>query len=306
MGRVMVGRVRDISKKRKCYGIVTIPVLYEMLRNLIPNLRLAMVLMLSLSTIALWYKYNYEEYTLNVSIGIVSVLQAGSTRAKYKTAMDSMECYALRQNYTYIVVNGTDYKEECPQEDITFQRHCIVAQLLNVTTLDWILFVDSDIGVVNEKVRLENVLDSSMDIIFYDRMFNHEIMAGSYIVRRSNFSIEFLRGWANYESRLPTSFHGRDNGAIHMWLVEQLRPAPLLLSKCRKIWNTSTDYGTLSQFTGKGWARDAWLTNSHWNPSSDFMFHARKEADKKKYKKNDIGFVGYVLDFTPVCPNCVW
>ncbi|EYC10698.1 hypothetical protein Y032_0054g2504 [Ancylostoma ceylanicum] len=144
--------------------------------------------MLSLSTIALWYKYNYEEYeeirwitipkTLNVSIGIVSVLQAGSTRAKYKTAMDSMECYALRQNYTYIVVNGTDYKEECPQEDITFQRHCIVAQLLNVTTLDWILFVDSDIGVVNEKVRLENVLDSSMDIIFYDRMFNHEIMAG--------------------------------------------------------------------------------------------------------------------------------
>ncbi|EYC10701.1 hypothetical protein Y032_0054g2506 [Ancylostoma ceylanicum] len=94
-----------------------------------------------------------------------------------------------------------------------------------------------------------------------------------------------------------------------MWLVEQLRPAPLLLSKCRKIWNTSTDYGTLSQFTvccrelldaaqlqhiaifkkGKGWARDAWLTNSHWNPSSDFMFHARKEADKKKYKKNDIG-----------------
>ncbi|KAL6731918.1 hypothetical protein Aduo_002736 [Ancylostoma duodenale] len=223
--------------------------------------------------------------------------------------MDSMECYALRQNYTYIVVNGADHKKECPQEDITFQRHCIVAHLLNVTTLDWIFFVDSDIGVVNENVRLENMLDSSTDIIFYDRMFNHEVMAGSYISRRSNFSVEFLKGWANYEGRLPNSFHGRDNGAIHMWLVEQLQPTPVQLSRCRKIWNTSTDYGTLSQFTvccrellnaaqlqriailrkGKGWARDGWLTNSHWNPSSDFMFHARKEADKKLYKNSDIG-----------------
>ncbi|KAK6014480.1 hypothetical protein OSTOST_20136 [Ostertagia ostertagi] len=46
-------------------------------------------------------------------------------------------------------------------------------------------------------------------------------------------------------------------------------------------------------YTGQGWARDGWLTNSHWNPMIDFMFHGRKEADKIQYKRGAhwIGFL---------------
>ncbi|KAK6731095.1 hypothetical protein RB195_007515 [Necator americanus] len=35
--------------------------------------------------------------------------------------------------------------------------------------------------------------------------------------------------------------------------------------------------------SGKGWVRDSWLSNSCWSPERDFMFHARKEKDKRKF-----------------------
>ncbi|VDO28277.1 unnamed protein product [Heligmosomoides polygyrus] len=90
------------------------------------------------------------EVPMNLKIAIVSVLDVSSSRTKYSTAMASMECYALRQNYTYLVANGANYRNDCKHKDITFQRHCIVAILLS--SFDWILFVDADIGVVNENV----------------------------------------------------------------------------------------------------------------------------------------------------------
>ncbi|XGW23675.1 hypothetical protein V3C99_005696 [Haemonchus contortus] len=239
-----------------------------------------------------------------LKIGIVTVLGAYGDRAKYRTAMSTMECYALRHNYTYLVLIASDYGKECTHKDVTFQRHCIVARLLE--SFDWILFVDADIGVVNEDSELEKFLDPTKDIIFYSRFFNHEIMAGSYLVKRSAFSKRFLRGWADYEFSLPKSFHGRDNGAIHMWIIKQL-PSPGM-ELCEELWNAARDYTSLSYYTvccrqilkktispnikilekGQGWARDGWLTNGHWNPEIDFMFHARKEADKKKYKMEDI------------------
>ncbi|PIO70112.1 hypothetical protein TELCIR_08045 [Teladorsagia circumcincta] len=238
-------------------------------------------------------------------IGIVSVLQSSTDRIKYRTAMETMECYALGHNYSYLVLNAVDYRNECSHKDISFQRHCIVAKILDA--FEWILFVDADIGVVNENGSLEQFLDPDKDIIFYDRFFNHEVMAGSYLVKRSAFSKRFLHGWADYEFLLPKSFHGRDNGALHMWMTKQLPGSNV--KKCEELWNASTDYNSLSRYTvccrellrnasapnirvlekGRAWARDGWLTNSHWSPEIDFMFHARKEADKKIYNAEHIG-----------------
>nr|CDJ98243.1 Protein of unknown function DUF273 domain containing protein [Haemonchus contortus] len=191
--------------------------------------------------------------------------------------------------------------------NISFRRHCLVAMLLD--SFDWILFVDADIGVVNENTKLEKFLDPDKDIIFYKRFFNHEITAGSYLVKQSAFSKRFLHGWANYEFSLPKSFHGKDNGALHMWIIKQA-PSPGV-EECEELWNAARDFTTLSFYTvccrqilqktisphikvlekGQAWARDGWLTNSHWNPEIDFMFHARKEADKKQFGKEDIRYL---------------
>ncbi|RCN51242.1 hypothetical protein ANCCAN_02603, partial [Ancylostoma caninum] len=95
-----------------------------------------------------------------------------------------------------------------------FQRHCIVANTL--PQYDYILFMDADMGVVNPKRRIEEYLDSKADIIFYDRFYNWEIAAGSYLVKNTTWSQNFLYGLANYENRLPNSFHGTDNGGLHV------------------------------------------------------------------------------------------
>ncbi|PIO70111.1 hypothetical protein TELCIR_08044 [Teladorsagia circumcincta] len=92
-----------------------------------------------------------------------------------------------------------------------------------------------------------------------------------------------------------------------MWMVKQLPQVDG--TKCEQLWNASTSYSSLAYYTvccrevlrssnlsnirihekGQGWARDGWLTNSHWNPMIDFMFHGRKEADKIPYKAENIG-----------------
>ncbi|CAJ0590185.1 unnamed protein product [Cylicocyclus nassatus] len=206
--------------------------------------------------------------------------------------MDSMECYALQNNYTYLRLIGADFKEICEQNHINFQRHCIVAHILKSYNFTWVLHVDADVGVVNERRRLEEYIKEDLDIIFHERFFNFEVGAASYFARKSDFSKIFLRGWADYSFRLPQHFHS-DNAALHMWLVELFAPnAPFTPPAGHYGKEEVLRNATLSRVfiyrKGEGWLRDSWLTNSHWSPEIDFMFHHRKEKWKKQFNVTQI------------------
>ncbi|KAK6731873.1 hypothetical protein RB195_007994 [Necator americanus] len=244
-----------------------------------------------------------------VRIAIVTVLKKMTDRVQYTTAMTTMECYSKRLNYTYVVTDSSTHLHVCNQTQVVFQRHCIVRFLFDKLDVDWILMVDADIAVVNEKRRIEEFIDWSKDIIFYERFFNFEITAGTYLAKNSEFTRNFLQGWAEFESRLPSSFHGKDQGALHAWMIELFAAKGKLYTKCIDFWNRSKSYTHLEKFTlcsrealkiadtskvlilkeGKGWCRDAWLTNSHWNPETDFMFHAWKEVNKLRPENKKVG-----------------
>ena len=65
-----------------------------------------------------------------------------------------------------------------------FQRHCVTRKLLHDNPhIPYLLFLDADMGVVNPNHTIEEYLYPNYDIIFYERIMNYEVAAGSYIVR---------------------------------------------------------------------------------------------------------------------------
>ncbi|CAD6197336.1 unnamed protein product [Caenorhabditis auriculariae] len=239
--------------------------------------------------------FTNDDYT---RIAIVSVVEHLEDIGLYETAISTMQCYAKIQGYHYILALDSDF--DCNNnEDGYFRRHCVVSKIL--PHFDYVLFVDADIGVVNPQKRIEDYMDHSYDIIFYDRFYNWEVMAGSYLARNTKYAAQFLAGWADQEHKIPNRFHGTDNGAIHQYLVEILFPNhKRAIKTCLKVYEKSRNYEDLFTFEacirsifgsqrkfdriailekGTGWARDTWLTNSMWSKEHDFMLHNWKEAE---------------------------
>uniref|UniRef100_A0AC35GE80 Uncharacterized protein n=1 Tax=Panagrolaimus sp. PS1159 TaxID=55785 RepID=A0AC35GE80_9BILA len=160
-------------------------------------------------------------------------------------------------------------------------------------------------AVINPCHRIQDYIDDDpgIDMIFYERYFNHEFAAGSFIIRNTNYSISVLRYWSEYFFRLPKSFHGTDNGAIHQVFMDLSFNETSKQKQCYDLWEISENYEDLftfqactkdalskiSPFTIKnkikiiqkmspGWVRDGWITNTLWS-SEDFMLHGFKEAE---------------------------
>ena len=94
------------------------------------------------------------------------------------------------------------------------KRQCIATHYIK--KYDWTLFLDGDIGVINPNHRIEEYIDDTVNLIFYDRYFDWEVTAGSYLAKNSPYTTYFLNEWANFQYRLPNSRNGRDNGLLHV------------------------------------------------------------------------------------------
>ncbi|CAI2350988.1 unnamed protein product [Caenorhabditis sp. 36 PRJEB53466] len=243
-----------------------------------------------------YYKSNSS---VHPNIGIIVVLTNRTDPKDYEVGIKSVECYARAQNYSFLLVDDSDY--DCPQRDKFFRRHCVVAKIL--PRFDAVLFIDADHGVVNPKRRIEEFMDPQFDLIFYDRFFDWEVMAGSYIARNTAFSIQFLTEFADFEEKLPKGAHGSDNGAIHIFLADKIFPGSISVDVCREVYykavnthdvgayvacirgvfGSRTDFGNIRIMKkGYGWSRDDWLTSGLWSPTRDFMLHGWKSSHLKE------------------------
>ncbi|VDO45268.1 unnamed protein product [Haemonchus placei] len=139
-------------------------------------------------------------------------------------------------------------------------------------------------------------------------------MAGSYLVKNTKWTRDFLRGFADYEFRLPESFHGTDNGAIHAYLAEIICHNDVVnLPFCLWIYNNSNGFNDLFLYEacirhllgeaprferikilpkGTAWTRDNWITNSKWNDERDFMMHNWKTTQLRPLPYENLIFSG--------------
>uniref|UniRef100_A0A0N5B793 Nucleotid_trans domain-containing protein n=1 Tax=Strongyloides papillosus TaxID=174720 RepID=A0A0N5B793_STREA len=148
------------------------------------------------------------------------------SEGNYDQAIQTVKCYSWHYNYTFVILRQEkvpEFSYNCHYEDFMFRRHCIVANYAQKykNEIKYIVFIDGDIGVVNPVHRLENYLPKDgEDILFYDRTFNYEIMAGSYIIRNTLYTRNFIRFFADYEKKMPESNGGRDNVALQAVFVD--------------------------------------------------------------------------------------
>ncbi|RCN28268.1 hypothetical protein ANCCAN_25990, partial [Ancylostoma caninum] len=221
----------------------------------------------------------------------------------------SVACYARAQGYEFRIVFSSNYSKQCPHKDVYLRRHCVVAHVL--PQYHTILYIDADMGVVNPKRRIEEYIDDGIEIAFFDRFYNWEVAAGSYIVKNTQWTQKFLKGFADYEFRLPKNYHGTDNGALHAFLGEVLfsQDRKSELAFCLHIYYNLKSYDDLFTFEacirhmlgmhskmgkirifkkGTAWVRDNWMTNTKWSPDRDFMMHNWKITQLRRYTERDL------------------
>ncbi|CAI4229771.1 unnamed protein product [Auanema sp. JU1783] len=240
------------------------------------------------------------------NLAIVEVITEGKKTDAYRTAIGSVQCYAAMKGHYMYLLDMEHYKPYCGHhKDFYYRRHCVIGHLMDTRQHDWYVFLDSDMEVVNEKRSFSEFIDSKHDVLLYDRFWNWEIMAGSYIVKGSDFGKKFVKGFANFEFQHPKhKHHGTDNGGIQAYVAELVFNGRSEIEDCWKIWEKSKgwddifvhewcvrkhlgaeiDKGKIKVFKkGTAWARDGELTGGKWSKDFDFILHGRKESKKKPY-----------------------
>uniref|UniRef100_A0AC34RPZ2 Nucleotide-diphospho-sugar transferase domain-containing protein n=1 Tax=Panagrolaimus sp. JU765 TaxID=591449 RepID=A0AC34RPZ2_9BILA len=254
-----------------------------------------------------------------LSIAVIVIIGKISHLTSYELAQDSVKCYCDYYGYPYIRITADDveYVKNCGQKDFMFKRHCIMKNvMLKNPKIDFFYFLDADMGIVNPNHLLEDYINNSSEVIFYERIFNYEFMAGSYIIKNTKYARDFLTSWYEYDGKVPkNAFHGTDNAAIHQVFLDKFMPENK--NSCLSVWNVAKNWdgvwkyvGCTQYFLGKNytkflpieirskyssltWVRDGWLTNSVWS-KKDFMFHGWKIQ-----ALNSIDFAGWLNPFIP-------
>ncbi|CAJ0939209.1 unnamed protein product, partial [Mesorhabditis belari] len=258
----------------------------------------------------------YPEWTLetmdsneNVAIALVYIVKDRKNEADYRIAINSARCYAEVHQYGFIYVDYSANKtlqELCPQSDFFFTRHCLMNEVLQTAPYEFFVFLDADIGVINPRRRVQDFLpaESSVNVMFYNRFYNDEIMAGSYIVRKSKQAENFLQLWVDYYEKTKLfPFSGTDNGAIQSVVLEFFAPELSPYREvCEKTWRTGRGFAELFRYEacaqylislipkkefaqrgfvlyqkGEGWSRDGWVSGTWWC-ERDLFFHGWKKA----------------------------
>lgn len=187
---------------------------------------------LSLLSVAAWLSPAIATAaTATATTKIHMVVVADSNfRSKYEPLFERMESYANHQGYFWHLIGSSNdgangANESCQDKfKFFFRKHCIVANWTARKTDpgDRVFVFDADVVPFRHQIPLYHWAEMPEDLIFYDRTWNNEIMAGNYMIRNVPPALAFLKQWAEYEYQRPPGFSSADNGAIHLHMINTI------------------------------------------------------------------------------------
>ncbi|KAK6737174.1 hypothetical protein RB195_019707 [Necator americanus] len=211
----------------------------------------------------------------------------------HRNEQRTLDCYVTSTDYKLVQVD-IDINERinraCSKHKLTkFKRHCAAAEFLQ--DADWMLVIDENTAVANPDHCIEEWIDDRVNVLLFEQFTDWDISSSSYLVRNSQWSIQFLHELAQWEF---SSTPGKDN--FEVYLVHTLLPnGSRDYRECLRHWRTATHfniYSACARMTlgfqrlwvnkvriyrkAHGWARAGFVTNNFWC-DRDFMLHDWEE-----------------------------
>ncbi|CAF0942956.1 unnamed protein product [Adineta ricciae] len=178
------------------------------------------------------------------NLGIIIVLDK-TTQNKYKQHSENMKCYAKQHEYTFIILNPESYSNCSLIKNFFFQKHCAVLNYMkSMINIQWFAVLDGDIFAFNNSKLIEDFIPNNTNIhlIYYERFYTGEIMAGAYLIENHPWSHRLLYKWSQFYFQLPRiGYHNHDNGALHMIFLEMIEKPDEILKKCHLIYLRSSN-----------------------------------------------------------------
>ncbi|MFH4979804.1 hypothetical protein AB6A40_006513 [Gnathostoma spinigerum] len=160
----------------------------------------------------------------NEHITVITIMDNTKNRKNYALALDTMRCYCKGHGYNYILLDlstNNTFDKACKHQHIWYRRHCVLAEILKRapaynTSGTWFVAVDADTGVINPRHKIQEWINDAVDIIFYNRIWQFELMAGIFMVKKSLLAEQLLLRWSAYPDVEPKSLLFFDNVMIHV------------------------------------------------------------------------------------------
>lgn len=119
-------------------------------------------------------------------IALVSFYDAGYSKIG-KYADLNKAAYANKHNYSLFI-----YKEKLDQEKSAVWNKIPIIQK-HLADNDWVFWTDADALIMNDKIKIESLIDDAYDIIVPKDF--HGINLGNFLVKNSVWSHNFLKLW---------------------------------------------------------------------------------------------------------------